>query len=304
MISTLTNLLRGARSLREGKVGKACYGFIGLEISLPTCFDTSSVNIVARTYPILMLRTLSRQPLHLTSIKRIPRQFLRQQSNTPDVPEPLTAPLPLPPLPPSAPHHDLPSFLAHAERASLSLTSSTYIGTYYEYLCQATLSRLSLTLTRTGGRSDRGIDLIGYWTLPSHPHPLPVLVQCKALKSKAGPNLIRELEGALAGAPPGWRGPGTVAMLVTTRAATKGVRDAVARSGVPAVWVMIEDDGTGAGRVRQMLWNTKGKKMGLAGMGVHVRYLPGKGGETVEKEVVLTWKGEVWEPGLVRKEDA
>lgn len=94
-----------------------------------------------------------------------------------------------------------------------------------------------------------------------------------------------------------------MAMLVTTRAATKGVREAVARSGVPAVWVMIEDVGKGEGRVRQVLWNHRAGEMGLAGVGVQVRYLPGKGGEAVEQEVALTWKGEVWEPSLEKNEE-
>ena len=91
-------------------------------------------------------------------------------------------------------------------------------------------------------------------------------------------------------------------MLVTTREATKGVREAVARSQVPAVWVMVEDLREGVGRVRQVLWNEMVGKMGLEGVGVQVRYLPVQKGEEVEKEVVLTWKGEVWEPSLEAKE--
>ncbi|KAL8711991.1 MAG: hypothetical protein Q9220_003687 [cf. Caloplaca sp. 1 TL-2023] len=195
-------------------------------------------------------------------------------------------------------HTDLPSFLSHARSTSLSPTSTVYIGTHYEYLCQSTLSRLSFTLTRTGGRSDRGIDLQGHWTLPSLPTPLPILVQCKALKTKTSPEVVRELEGIFAGAPAGWRGEDTVGVLCAKRPATKGVREAVRRSGMPVVWVMLEDLGEGRGGiVRQVLWNQRVSALGLGGMGVNLRYLPGGEGGEVEREAVLTWKGEVWEPG-------
>ncbi|KAL8975514.1 MAG: hypothetical protein Q9197_000252 [Variospora fuerteventurae] len=229
------------------------------------------------------------------------------------------------PLSSSLHHHDLPSFLAHARRTGLSPTSTLYTGTRYEYICLQTLTRLSFTLTRTGGRADHGIDLVGHWhpanassssssSLPSH--PLRVLVQCKALRSKPAPALIRELEGIYAGAPAGWRnGDTTIAVLVAKRPATKGVREALRCSRVPVVWVMLEDlaerDGgymeaeeqEEMGRIRQILWNAKVIGLGVEGLGVGVRYLSppssssgekrgDDGGGKVEKEVVLTWKGE------------
>ncbi|KAI4287973.1 MAG: hypothetical protein L6R35_002767 [Caloplaca aegaea] len=231
-------------------------------------------------------------------------------------------------LPPSSSihHHDLPSFLAHARRTRLSPTSTLYTGTRYEYICLQTLARLSFTLTRTGGRADYGIDLVGHWhpanasssssssssSLPSH--PLRVLVQCKALRSKPAPALIRELEGIYAGAPAGWRnGDTTIAVLVAKRPATKGVREALRCSRVPVMWVMLEElaerDGgyveeaeEEKGRVRQILWNAKVIELGVEGLGVGVRYLSPSSssgekrgdnrGRSVEKEVVLTWKGE------------
>lgn len=194
------------------------------------------------------------------------------------------------------PHNSLASFLAHARTTALSPTSTVYTGTYYEYLCLQTLSRLGFTLTRTGGRSDHGIDLLGHWTLPSLPVPLRALVQCKALKAKSSPETVRELEGIFAGAPVGWRGDSVVGVLCAKREATKGVREAVRRSTVPALWVMLEDVGEGHGRVRQVLWNRRVSELGAEGVGVGLRYLPREGAEGVEKEVVLTWKGEVWEP--------
>ena len=164
-------------------------------------------------------------------------------------------------------------------------------------------------MQRTGGRSDLGIDLLGYWHLPSIPHPLPVLVQCKALKARAGPNLVRELEGAFAGAPVGWRAQDrAVGVLCATREATKGVREAVKRLGRPVVWIMIRDDENVAdevddkrehrGMITQVLWNQKTSEAGAEGLGVQVRYLGGMQGieNGQQKEVVLTWDGKVWEP--------
>ena len=95
---------------------------------------------------------------------------------------------------------------------------------------------------------------------------------------------------------------------MTAREATKGVRDAIRRFGRPVVLVMLENLGEGEGRVRQVLWNQKVAEIGVEGVGAQVRYLPGKGDgdgvgdggeyeEGVDTEVVLTWKGEVWEPG-------
>ncbi|KAJ7430589.1 hypothetical protein B0H11DRAFT_2166075 [Mycena galericulata] len=69
---------------------------------------------------------------------------------------------------------------------------------------------LSMSLRRVGGKSDGGIDLMGWWWLPptesEPPHNtsespkrrrLRVLAQCKAEKKKASPNYVREMEGVL-----------------------------------------------------------------------------------------------------------
>ncbi|PLB55761.1 hypothetical protein P170DRAFT_433252 [Aspergillus steynii IBT 23096] len=211
---------------------------------------------------------------------------------------------PPPPQPPSATHHNLPTFLAHASRTALPSTATIYIGTHYEYTVQHTLRNSSFHLHRTGGRSDSGIDLLGTWHLPGHEHPLRVIVQCKALKTKLGPNLVRELEGTLRRhAPVGWRTGSQVGVLVSTRDATKGVREALARSEHPCLWMMV----THGGVLRQVLWNRRVEELGVAGgLGVEVRYSspsassspsPGGDGEGSEvgKEVVLTWDGEEME---------
>ena len=219
----------------------------------------------------------------------------------------------------SPPHHSLATFLAHARRTSLSRKSSLYIGTRYEYLCLSALSRLSFrALTRTGGRGDLGIDLCGQWAPPTLPFELPALISCKANKGGVGPDIVRELEGTVG------RRQG-VGVLVGRKEATKGVREAVRRSAVAIMWVMVEeaDDGREAeadadadeegelpvnegqeddekmplGRVRQLLWNEKVEMMGATGLGVGVRYFEGESGK-LGKEICLTWKGRIWEPGV------
>lgn len=138
-----------------------------------------------------------------------------------------------------------------------------------------------------------------------------MLVQCKATKAKPAPERIRELEGAMAGAPEGWRGENTVGVLCAKQAATRGVREAVRRCGIPVVWVMVEEehDGAGKGRVRQVLWNEKVAAMGAEGVAVGVRHAvsrhggdEGKAAGGLEKEAVLLWEGREWDPGLTEEE--
>lgn len=165
---------------------------------------------------------------------------------------------------PSSNHNDLPTFLDYASRIDLDPKSTTYVGTHYEYTVGSSLERFGISLKRIGGRSDYGIDLLGTWETPSSSEPLKVLVQCKALARKAGPNLIRELEGTFVGAPLGWRGEGVIALLVTQKPATKGVRESLGRSRWPMGFIMC----SGEGKVSQMLWNRRAEEEGLLGMGV------------------------------------
>lgn len=44
------------------------------------------------------------------------------------------------------------------------------------------------------------------------------------------------------------------------------------------------------GKILQMLWNRRTQEEGLSGIGVELRY---GGGDQNDKEVVLTWKGEM-----------
>lgn len=92
-------------------------------------------------------------------------------------------------------------------------------------------------------------------------------------------------------------------VLCAKREATRGVREAVRRSGAPVVWVMVEELEEGVGRVRQVLWNARVSEMGAEGMSVGVKYLPQRElGGKVEREMALTWKGEVWEPDTGKKD--
>jgi len=61
------------------------------------------------------------------------------------------------------------------------------------------------------------------------------------------------------------------------------------------------------GKIEQLLWNRSAANIGLEGVGVVVRHGPGRveverevgdeveKGEGLEREVVLTWHGDVWE---------
>ncbi|KAI0406144.1 hypothetical protein F4802DRAFT_559535 [Xylaria palmicola] len=189
-------------------------------------------------------------------------------------------------------HHDVASYVAYAERTGLDVGSNVYVGTHYEYSVAAALRRLGFGLRRVGGQSDKGLDLLGTWHVPSAPEGLPlrVLVQCKAHSTakaaRVGPQFIRELEGAYLGAPAGWRGSGVIGLLVTPRPATRGVREALAHSRWPLGYLSCSRDGV----LEQMLWNRRAEEEGLEGMGVTVKILD-EGLRDSSQPLVLTWKG-------------
>lgn len=113
-------------------------------------------------------------------------------------------------------------------RDSLCRTQSTlsavHRGVAFEERALSALSELSMSLRRVGGRNDGGIDLQGWWWIPSdisaeqrnvgeeHANGrrrigidpsgqrrtrIRVLAQCKAERKKLGPSYVRELEGVL-----------------------------------------------------------------------------------------------------------
>ncbi|KAF8589123.1 hypothetical protein K439DRAFT_1333444 [Ramaria rubella] len=98
---------------------------------------------------------------------------------------------------------------------TLNRLSAVHRGVAFEKRALSVLqSQLSMSLQKTGGKSDGGIDLQGWWWLPpSKRDPvspatwkgtdgiarrrLRVIGQCKAEKKKMSPNYVRELEGVL-----------------------------------------------------------------------------------------------------------
>lgn len=185
----------------------------------------------------------------------------------------------------TAAHNDMRSFLNYASRTGLDPKSTVFVGTYYEYLVGDTLSRYGFHLRRIGGASDGGIDLLGEWMPPSAKTPIRVLVQCKGGKQTTGPRLIRELEGAFVSAPAGWRGDNVLGIFTSEGTATKGMRDAMARTRWPMATITCSSKSDGG--VHQFLWNRAADNIGLDGLGVAIKRSP-----VDDKEVlVLTWEG-------------
>src|SRR4051812_1279942 len=154
-------------------------------------------------------------------------------------------------------HHDLPSYLEYASRTNVDPTSTTYVGTHYEYTVMAALEKFGMSLKQMGGAMDYGINLLGTWALPSSQQTLKVLIQCKT--HYEGPSQARGLEGAHVGAPQGWRGSGALSLLVSQKIATRPLREALGRSRWPMGYVFCKSDG----KILQMIWNRRAEQEGL-----------------------------------------
>jgi hypothetical protein len=202
-----------------------------------------------------------------TTPHRVPRRIATTSARN-------AAPVDLPQLvvsPGSQHHNSMTSFLEYAKRTKLELTSTTAVGTMYEYMSAQVLMRLGFSLLRIGRRSDAGIDLIGHWVLAPLREPLPVIIQCKSLKKlNVNPSHVRELEGSFKSIPPNWRNKDVLGLLVTTRKATTGVLKAVSQSQWPMGFVLISREGL----IEQFVWNRAAAQRGLQGVGVTVRHTP------------------------------
>lgn len=107
-------------------------------------------------------------------------------------------------------------------RRAQSMLSTVHRGVAFEERALTTLSELSMSLRRVGGRNDGGVDLQGWWWLPASIFSdqkvyaeaggghnfgidlsgrrrirIRILAQCKSEKKKLGPNFVREMEGVL-----------------------------------------------------------------------------------------------------------
>ncbi|KAH6895826.1 hypothetical protein B0T10DRAFT_478952 [Thelonectria olida] len=183
-------------------------------------------------------------------------------------------------------HSDLASFLAYVKRTKLGKTTPFYRGTHYEYTVARALSAYGFALRRVGGTSDRGLDLLGTWKIPGTRRTTRVALQCKSGARVAGPQYARELKGAMAEAPPGWRGDGeALGLLVAEKPATRGVLEEL-RAPVGLGYVCCSRDG----EVVQLLWNQRAQEMGLEGVTVGVKYVDDAAGK---KKLVLMRRGKV-----------
>lgn len=186
---------------------------------------------------------------------------------------------------PSKEHSNLVTFLDYVERSRLNKRSTVYKGTLYEYTVAETLHQYGFYLKRIGGASDRGMDLLGTWTIPSTTDTMKVIVQCKAGARSPGPSNVRELKGALKAAPPGWRGADVLGLLVSEKPATKGVQNEL-HTDVPLAYICCSREGG----VAQLLWNHRAQEIGLEGISVGIRHLddPPEG-----KQIILMKDGKV-----------
>lgn len=203
---------------------------------------------------------------HPRAPQSIPRRIATTSATNP-------APTDFPKLvisPGSASHNSLPTFLEYAKRTKLAPETPYYVGTHYEYTSGLSLMRLGFSLLRVGRKSDAGIDLIGHWALGALREPMRVIIQCKARDASVTPSNVRELEGSFQGIPPNWKNQDVLALLVTTKRATKGVLATIGQSGWPMGFVMVSRAGT----IQQFVWNRAASARGLEGVGVTIRHTP------------------------------
>jgi hypothetical protein len=146
-----------------------------------------------------------------------------------------------------------------------------------------------MTLLRTGGKSDRGLDLCGTWSPPTSAglpsRNLTVYVQCKAERKRAGPKYLRELEGTLGLS----RDADSLGILASASPCTPGMRQHMFLSKKPLAYCSVAPYDQG-GYLMQFLWNSvAGGLIGRA-VGVTTKYVTGT--EDVRKEAVLTLDGQ------------
>jgi len=176
-----------------------------------------------------------------------------------------------------------------------------------------------MSMTRTGGKNDGGVDLVGWWWVPPHPQQadlgstdttshlarrrLRVVAQCKAEKKKMGPGYLRELEGvvyrhmnmnttAIDGPLP--LSGAVVGMLVSQSPFTRACLLAAQASAVPLMLLHLPDVGESS-FIASAVWNTAlGSSSGLLAGEMEMRWehrLPKRDNDAVETRPALWWRG-------------
>ncbi|PWW73117.1 hypothetical protein C7212DRAFT_347138 [Tuber magnatum] len=189
-------------------------------------------------------------------------------------------------------HHDLESFLKYTKVIALPTHTTVYVGTLYEYFpnlsssffsytVKEALKSFGISLERTGGTDDKGVDLRGTWAIPNLPSEqsqklrvYDTLVQCKC--TKAGPAAIRELDGTVSS-----RKPETIGILATPKHCSPGIRKHMATSSRPLMYLCLRKE---RGIVEQIIWNTPASVL-LPGVRVKAVHLKDR------TEIVLTIHG-------------
>lgn len=196
----------------------------------------------------------------------------------------------LPVIVPASPfHNDLASYLRHTEISGLSRTTTYFQGTHYEYIVQIALSSFGFALTRVGGSSDNGADLLGYWSTLHFHEPMRVLIQTKCRVGRVKPAEIRELDGAFNGVPAAWRDHNVMGIIVSPTESTSGVRKTMSLSKHALGYLMISREGD----VGQFIWNQAAQERGLEGFGVTTQYVPGEdGSKEMATRVTLSFNGQ------------
>ncbi|KAG0128019.1 hypothetical protein HOY82DRAFT_46806 [Tuber indicum] len=166
-------------------------------------------------------------------------------------------------------HYDLESFLKYAKGIALPTHTTVYVGTLYEYTVKEALKSFGMSLERTGGRDDRGVDLRGTWTIPNlpseqsqKPRVYDALVQCKC--TKIHPAAIRELDGTVSS-----KKPETIGILAAPEHCSPGIRKHMSMSPRPLMYLCL---GGKEGIVEQIIWNTSASVL-LPGVGVRAIHL-------------------------------
>ncbi|KAK4699790.1 hypothetical protein P7C70_g6466, partial [Phenoliferia sp. Uapishka_3] len=146
--------------------------------------------------------------------------------------------------------------------------STAAVGLAYERATLSFLSAapLSLTLIHVGQSNDKGVDLRGWWPVPSSADPSTrkrwsVIAQCKAERSQLGSRIVRELEGTIKvdGTTPGRRLVGveapkrriTIGMLVSLSGFSSEALRSASSSDLPLSLVHLERKVLDGGKVME-----------------------------------------------------